>query len=53
MKIEIVEREQDETTISFDLVINGDKILEDTGLSDCCEYLMSNYGKLIKKYDKE
>ena len=48
MEIQIKEREQDDNTISFDLVIDSIIILEDTGLSNCCEHLMSNYGKLSK-----
>ena len=51
MIIEIIEKERDKETVSFDLKINNVIILEDTGLSNCCEHLMSNYGKLSKRFN--
>lgn len=52
MKIEIVERKRDDETTSFDLEINGEKKIEDTGISDVCEYLLSNFGKFCREDTK-
>jgi len=48
MKIEIKERCRDDESTSFDLVIDGKIKLKDSGISNCCEYLLSNYGKFAR-----
>lgn len=53
MKIEIVERDCDDDTTSFDLVVDGEIIVKDTGIADCCEYLLSHYGQLSLKSDTQ
>lgn len=49
MRIEIIPRERDDETTSFDLEINGVKKIEDTGLSNACSFLMSNFGKFCRE----
>lgn len=53
MKIEIKEDEVDEEVTAFSLFINGQKVIGNTGLVNVCEYLMGNYSKLIKKFEKK
>jgi len=53
MKIEIVPRDCDDGSTSFDLEINGVKKIKDTGISNVCEHLMSNFGKFCREDDVE
>lgn len=49
MKIEIVEVEHEEdNTVSFRLVVDGIIMTRNTGLSDACKFLVSNYGVLAQ-----
>lgn len=51
MKIEIVPKACKDNSTSFDLEINGKKRIEDTGIADVCEYLLSNFGKFCREED--
>jgi len=53
MKIEIKERNKKDNTCSFDLVVNNHIIKKDTGLCNACDYLISHYARLIKRYEKD
>ena len=47
MKIEIQEMEDEgDNATSFRLLIDGIVMTRNTGISNVCEFLMSNYGKL-------
>ena len=49
MKIEIIPRDAENGSTSFDLEINGKKKIEDTGIADVCEHLLSNFGKFCRE----
>ena len=52
MEIKIIERHRDETTISFDLIVDGITILEDTGLGDCIDMITPSYSDRLKELNK-
>ena len=48
MKIEIITRDREDGSTSFDLEVNGKKKIKDTGIADVCEHLLSNFGKFCE-----
>lgn len=48
MKIEIKEGQRSPTVTSYSLVINNEIVLENTGLHNCTEFLLENYGEFAK-----
>ena len=52
MEIKIIERYRDETTKSFDLIVDEITILEDTGLDNCIEMIVPSYSDRLKELNE-
>ena len=53
IKIEINERKSKKHNASFDLIVDGEKILEDTGINNCTKEVFPTYCRRIRELNKD